>query len=164
MATEYRPAPAVRKIAEKLITKHHTHLADDGVRIEYVFRSDAAMSNGKTVLGKARKISGLNAFLSSDGQVETFEETLYDFFVIEIAEEPWSNMADEQREALVDHELMHCVTDYDEDDNLVLKMRAHDVEEFGVIIKRHGLWREDLDEFAESMAEAVQQKLNLGGE
>ena len=63
--TCYSYAPAVRSIAEGLIEKHHRDLLIYGdVRIEYLFRDKAAKRSGKTVLGSARKLGGLGAFLA----------------------------------------------------------------------------------------------------
>ena len=112
MATTYRPAPAVQRIAEQLIHKHHTHLQD--AHIEYVYRDKASKSGGKTVWGKARKISGLNAYLAASNGAS---DIVYadDFFVIEIAEDVWGQLKPAQREALVDHELCHCTIEVDDD-------------------------------------------------
>lgn len=148
--TSYRPASAVARIAQRLIGQYHTDLED--VRIEYVFRDEAAKKNGKLVLGTARKVTGLNAYLAQldeDGwpTVDDGEE----FFVIEIAEDAWLRLNGHQRTALVDHELAHCTTEVNKDDELVLKMVAHDLEEFRAVVERHGLWRPDLELFAESI-------------
>jgi hypothetical protein len=83
MSATYRPAPSVERIAQALIGKHHHHLSD--VRVDYVFRSEAAKSGGKTVMGKARKISGLNAYLAQ--QVDPDETPAG------IAEDVWAVLA-----------------------------------------------------------------------
>lgn len=75
MPVTYSPAPEVDKIGRQLIAKHHPALLDE--RVEFVFRSEAAKSGGRTVWGKARKISGLNAFLSTrPGPVEEAADEL----------------------------------------------------------------------------------------
>lgn len=148
MPVTYRPAPAVARVAADLIATHHDHL--DGVRIEYVFRSETAKTNGKAIWGKARKITGLNAFLAShdnDDELPIDEET-EDFFVIEIAEPVWAILGATERTALVDHELCHLTTEEDKDGDLKLKLRPHDLEEFVAIVRRHGLWRDDVENFA----------------
>lgn len=157
--TSYRPAPAVERIAKDLIADHHVDL--DGVRIEYVFRDKHTKSNGKPVMGKARKISGLNAYLGRGYKDVTLTTDGFstragdivdaeDFFVIEIAEDIWATLDQGQRVALVDHELTHCATTYDEDaDEVKLTIRPHDLEEFRSVVDRHGLWHPDLSRFAE---------------
>jgi hypothetical protein len=143
MATEYRDAPEVAKIAQDLITEHHPRL--HAAHIEYIYRNPAASSDGVPKLGTARKISGLNAFLSEYGRPH---------LVIEIAEEEWQDLTPEQQTALVDHELCHCNWDEEKDEP---RLRPHDVEEFGAVIARHGLWSQRLKGFAER----GQLRLNL---
>lgn len=144
MTATYRPAPAVAKLAERLIQQHHRHLL--GHRVEYVFRSEAQSSGGRIVLGTARKVSGLNALLANldDGTDDPL-------FVIEIAEDTWDLLDDRQRTALVDHELCHCTVGETKDGDQVLKIRGHDVEEFRDIVERHGLWKPDLTRFVRSV-------------
>ncbi len=143
MTVEYSPAPAVAAIAQRLIKEHHVHLA--GERIVYVFRSEHAKEGGKAVFGKARKIGGLNAYLSmtEDGNED-------DYFVIEIAYDIWLGMSDGQRVALVDHELSHCIIKYAENGDMSLAIAPHDLEEFNAVVKRHGLWRSDVKQFLEA--------------
>ena len=130
MSTTYKFADEVANRAEKLIAKTHKHL--DGVVIDYVFRDPPAHQGERITLGKARKITGLNAFLSTHGRPH---------LLIEIAEEEWKNMTAAQQKALVDHELSHCAWDREKDQPIILQ---HDVEEFAGVIVRHGLWRKDL--------------------
>lgn len=146
MTVTYRPAPAVARVAGELIPKHHQHL--HGVRIDYVFRSETAKSNGKEIWGKARKITGLNAFLATPEDERPVEDDIDDFFVIEISEPVWAILDPAERAALVDHELCHLTVEEDKDDNLKLKLRPHDLEEFVAIVRRHGLWRDDVETFA----------------
>lgn len=64
MSAEYTPAPEVER---------HPEILDAGCRVVYVFRDKASKTNGKTVLGKARKVSGLNAYLGR-ADPDTFGE------------------------------------------------------------------------------------------
>lgn len=152
---EYSSAPDAEKIAERLIADHHRHLID--TRVEFVFRDKASKKNGKVVLGTARKTTGLNAFLArrtADGEDTGGEE----FFVIELAKDEWDEMPPSKRRAAVDHELCHCSIEYDEEKGIVtLGIRAHDVEEFAEVVERHGLWKDDLADFAK----AVKEQLDL---
>ena len=149
---KYRPAPAVERIAEELIPKYHEHL--EGVRIEYVFRDKASSKGGKVVAGRAHLKSGLVAYLAQDRPSESFDLNDERFFVIEIAEDVWSALEAAQREALVDHELSHCMLDVDEDDgSWDLSIVGHDVEEFAAVIERHGLWQPDLANLGAVIAE-----------
>jgi hypothetical protein len=150
--TSYRPASEVRRIATTLIPQHHIDLCD--VRIEYVFREEAAKKNGKIVLGTARKLTGLNAFLATETDEAGIAHGDADFFVIEIAEDTWQKLNNHQRTALVDHELCHCQVEWSDDGVPTLKMRPHDLEEFRAIVDRHGLWQPDLEHMADVMASA----------
>lgn len=165
--TRYRQAPEVQEIAEGLIEEFHPHLL--GQRFEYLFRSAAAKSKGRVVLGSARVVSGLNAFLARSNQLLVLADSgkvvsaggmdleravePASFFVIEIAADMWGTddelgnrlgLSDAQCVALVDHEFCHCQVNAAGVPVLV----HHDVEEFGQVVERHGLWKPDLAWFA----------------
>jgi hypothetical protein len=135
-------ADDVKAIAESLIEEFHPHIGD--LTVLYVFRSEHSEENGKVVLGKARKVSGLNAYLAWRHLVEDEDREgapVSSFYVVEIAADTWLALTGPQRIALVDHELSHIGAD-----GLV----SHDVEEFRGVIERHGLWRPALEEFIEA--------------
>lgn len=140
MTVEYFDAPEVDQIVRRLVPLHHGHLA--GERIRCVFRSKHAKEGTKAILGKARRISGLNAYLSTDEGADA--ET---YFVIEIALDIWRGMSNKEREALVDHELSHCRIKYSKTGEPSLVIAPHDLEEFNAIVERHGLWRRDVKDF-----------------
>lgn len=162
MATEYTDAADVRKVANKIIAECHPHL--HGVRIDYVFISKTdkegtpqpILSKGKTVHGRARKVSGLNAFLAQNDHTPDGE----DFFVMEISFYSWSLFTPEQRIALVDHELCHFALD---EESGTPTIREHDVEEFSEVVKRRGLWQEDVRQFVEIGARQLQLPLATKG-
>lgn len=135
-------AREVQDIAESLIEEFHPHIAE--LTVLYVFRSEHSEENGKVVLGKARKVSGLNAYLAFRSMVDDegdAPQNVSGFFVIEIAYDTWQALTPSQRIALVDHEMSHIGPD---------GMRSHDVEEFRGVIERHGVWRPALEEFIEA--------------
>lgn len=140
----YEIAEDAKPIGAELIKQFHPHLLGMSIPLLYIFRSKAAESNGKTVLGKAKRVSGMNAFLAYRHLVEEGEDYPPLVFVIELAKDYWYHLTPEQRVALVDHELCHFGPD---------GMRAHDVEEFREVIDRHGLWRPDLEKMALTMAQ-----------
>lgn len=125
MPAEWRKAPhLVIEIAERIIAKHHPDLLD--ARIGFLMRSEAPKrGNGMVVYGKAKKISD---------EMKTLWP--YDF-VIWLAEDCFNRFSALQREALIDHELMHCLWDKRKQ---AAKLRSHDLEEFNVILQRYGLW------------------------
>jgi hypothetical protein len=148
--TNYWHSDEVQHIGEDLVKKYHQHLI--GQRIEWLFRNKAVQRKGKHVLGTARLVTGLAAFLSSEPP-EDPEDGVEPYFVIEIAEDTWRVLDRKQRTALVDHELMHCTMeekfDKDGNDYWVPKTRPHDLEEFKSVVERHGFWRSEIEEFAE---------------
>lgn len=147
--TYYKHAQEVEDIALDLIPKYHGHLQDFNVHIEYVFVSKAPKRNGKEIWGTCRRVSGFNAYMSHSQGDEPF-------FVIVISEPVWDVLPQDKREALVDHELCHAWSeadqseDDDEADPVKLSLRPHDLEEFSAIVRRHGLWREDIEDFVEA--------------
>lgn len=147
----YRPAPEVKAIADELIPKFHQHLIDFNVRMEYVFVDKAPKSNGREVWGTCRKVSNLNAFLANS------QEGSDPFFVITISEPIWEILPPKSREALIDHELCHAwaeaqqeETDDGSEDVVKLSTNPHDLEEFTCIVRRHGLWRDDIQAFVDA--------------
>lgn len=150
MTVEYEWAPDVETIAKDIIAtvEDHEHLAQ--AVILYVFRDKASRSRGRAVLGTARKVSGLNRFLVRD------EDDL-PLFVLEVAKDTWDDLTEEQRRALVDHELCHLVVDTEDDGTLVGRTRGHDLEEFVGIVERHGLWKADVAALGIAAASKVDQ-------
>jgi predicted metallopeptidase len=137
---DYWEADEPRRLGEMLVDAHHPHL--DTARIEYVFRDEASVTGNKVVLAKARKVTGLNAFLARSDDPAIGGG---DFFCIEVAADTWEALNEAQRRALIDHELMHCAIGK----KGKLELRPHDVEEFATIVERHGFWKWDLREFME---------------
>ena len=144
MATKYTPAPDVRAIAEDLIPKYHQHL--DGVRIEYVMGDKTPKHGGKETWGYVRKVSSLPAYLASDPADQKGGDVA-PFFVMVISEPVWVNLMPDKRVALVDHELCHCGVEVDDEGNSKLVTIPHDLEEFTSIVRRYGLWREEVRDF-----------------
>lgn len=143
----YALAQEAQVLGEELIPKYHPHLAT--VRVEYVFNEAPMKSKGKELFARAKKKSGLDAFLFAPPT----EDEPKPFFVIEINKQAWDVLNKKQKRALVDHELCHCLWDVEKG----LYMRTHDVEEFSEIIKRHGLWQPDVQLFAEIAVKHVKQ-------
>lgn len=133
----------VLEIAQDLIQKYHQSLQE--ARIAFVFRDKASKSANKMVLGKASKVSDKLKAAGLD----------YDF-LIWLAEEEYSELGDEQRRALIDHELSHC-SFFDN----VPKMIHHDIEEFRGIIQRYGFWNNSLAEARPTLANALQMRMPI---
>lgn len=152
MTVTFYAAPEVASAAKQLIEKHHQHLA--GVPIVYVFRSHAAKSKGRIVLGRARRVSGLNAFLAAlAAGADEGDDRQHAFFVMEIALDHWSTATPAEQLALVDHELCH----FDVDEEGKLSIAGHDLEEFNAVVERHGVWRYDVAAFVNACGSAVER-------
>lgn len=143
MPQEYQPAPEVEQVARRLIDDFHTHLAT--VRIEYVFCTEQLKEKGKVIWGRAKKVSGLNAWLADEDR-DYDAKSPDDFFVVEIHRGTWLVIDEKSRRALVDHELCHFWVD----EAGALSLLAHDLEEFNAVVRRNGLWADDIKFFLEA--------------
>lgn len=124
-----------KALAKLLIRVYHQELRT--ARIGYLFRERITKK-----LGVATRAGGKLEFLT-------------DFdFVIEFNYEEWLTLTPEQRIALVDHELCHCTEDSEKGS---WASREHDVEEFGAIVRRWGLWRPSLSDFGRDVRRAMDQ-------
>lgn len=132
-----------RAIAEALIPVHHPHLKE--ARIGYLW-VESMEKKGRIILGKA---SVANAKLRFYGEVD---------FLIEFNFTAWLELGPHQQAALVDHELMHCNIE-ETKNGPKAAMVPHDIEEFGPIVSRWGLWKTDLVAFGTHVHKAVQLEL-----
>lgn len=123
---------SVLSTAQDLINQYHPWLTT--ARIAFVMRSESQKHGERYIVGQATKIA--------DKMKPHFE---FDF-LIWLSEQDYTSMDSARREALIDHELCHC--------GYSLKsgtwtIREHDIQEFGVIIQRHGLWTSELMQMGE---------------
>lgn len=147
MGTKFYPAPEVKEIAERIIPLHHPYLVD--ARVDYVFTDKVPKQGGKEVWGTMRKVTSLTAYLGADSNSQAHGEAA-PFFVMVISRPVWDELDAKKREALVDHELCHAFCELDEEGAPKLSIVPHDLEEFQAIVKRHGLWRQDVERFVEA--------------
>jgi len=165
----FRPAPEVKVIADELIPKYHQHLKDFSVRVEYIFVSKTPKSKGMEVWGTCEKVTGKKAYLAREN------EDADPFFVITISEPVWEILPQESKVALVDHELCHAYAevkqqkeeaesdeDMETDNPVKLSTQPHDLEEFSCIVRRHGLWRENVEDFVNAALKQKEEKKNAG--
>jgi hypothetical protein len=153
---EYRAAQEVEQIATDLIEAHHEHLL--GVRVECVFLSKTPKSKGQELWGRAKKVSGLPAFLAAGPEdlPEYYEDQPADFFVIEVAEEAWRELTAKGKRALVDKQLCSCEIEEDEESGVLgLAIVGPDVAEFEAVLRRHGLWNASIKDFVKTGAEQL---------
>lgn len=114
----------------ELMNEYHLNLRN--TKIKCLFYDTARKHGGKVVLGTAEVVSPKFNYLTDID------------FIISIYEGTWDIMAEQERKALVDHELSHCFVGEDKQGNPVYKIIPHDFEEFKAIIERYGLWQDSI--------------------
>lgn len=154
---EYEVNQQAENIAAHLIKPHHPHLI--GLKIAYLFKQkpEGQAKPKKRKAAKApragKKVTLAKACLVPKKYGELLAKDYK--FVIEFDHARWDELGLEQQEALVDHELCHCGSDADG-----VYLKHHDLEEFRAIVERHGMWKSDIEDFAESLSK--QPGLPLG--
>jgi len=140
--------PEPYRILRTIREAHHPDLAK--ARIALAWRKKLKRDrDGHLVLGKCVKITDLQ---------REFHEFDY---VILLNREVWLDDAftPEKKHALIDHELCHADAARDKDgfpkrderDRFVWRTRKHDIEEFRDVVRRHGCYKADLEEFAQAL-------------
>lgn len=148
MPTFERCPKSVNRLADEILAKYESHapLKNSGATIDFVFAradtddngkllNDALTKNGVKALGIARKLPLKDRAMGrADAEISLDADW-------------WDDASDEERAALLDHELHHLVPKEDKrgfvtDDlgHQVLKIRPHDFEFgwFRCIAQRHG--------------------------
>ncbi len=132
--------PSVLHTAENLIQNFHPVLGS--ARIAFVFRSEAQKQGDRFILGQCTKVP------------VKFQPYLEYDYVIWLSEQDYMAMDDLRREALIDHELMHCKFGANG-----WTIRPHDIQEFADVIRRHGVWSPDILKVEEAIQEYKQSGL-----
>ena len=159
MSVKFIDAPEVEQIASRLIGQYHTHLDPADIRFFFF----AKYGKGGTlkpwvecgrVLGYARKYTG--------EQKATLDAP---DFGIGILLNWWDGASAEQKEAIVDHELMHCRykdmdsdnLDVEEDDDTPPQpyIYQHEFQGFTDELKRHGAWNRTYEIVAEQLKMSI---------
>lgn len=141
MAVEYAIAESVAKFAEALIASQHPHLAT--AQIDYLFVDKEMKAKGRPLFGKVSCPGALLKFYTGKD------------FIVEVSAPSWNELTAAQRSALVDHLLERCSGEEDDESGeMKWKLREPDVQEFGTILHRHGVWHDGLRDFI-SVARAI---------
>lgn len=162
MPTFRRCDETVTDLAASVLQRFETHapIISAKLRIDYVFgfadrdegtgekKNDALTIHGCRALGITRKI-GLKDRALGRGDAE-----------IALDGDWWNEASEEERAALLDHELHHIVVSSDTDDlgRHKVKMRAHDYEFgwFRVVAARNGLASQERIQAAKMMEDSGQ--------
>lgn len=134
--------------------ENHSHIADAKIALAWRHRMKSD-KDGIMKLGQCMKNSGVHR-----------ETANFDFYIL-LNKMAWDAFTKEQKLALLDHELCHIMPSEDKNgehmkDDLgryQFRTRRHDIEEFQDIVRRHGLYKKDLERFAETIAKKQAQPL-----
>jgi len=136
------------KLLNKMRKKYHHDIrkAKIGLAWRIALKPD---TDGHLVLGMCMRTSDL---------LKEFSE--YDYIIL-LNKEVWNDkeFTKDKKYALLDHELNHCGKmltksgkhKKDERGRYCWRTRKHDIEEFRSVVKHHGVWKRDLELFAEAL-------------
>lgn len=147
--------PDIYQLMDKIRKRYHHHIRKAKIGLAWK-KSIKPDRDGHILLGKCRKASDLQREVSD-----------YDFIIL-LNKEVWENekFGYKRQKALLDHELCHAAQAYDKHGKriknnrgkYVFRVRKHDVEEFSEIVDRHGIWKHDLQVFADALIKAKRRR------
>lgn len=137
-------------MAEGIIKDHRPELI--GVNIIYFFREKAGKKAGKVTLATAKKVA------PKENVIHSFEGKPDVVFAIEIANDAWHALAEIQKKAVLHHELCHCGFETDDNGNTEAVILPHDIEEFSTVVKEHGYYLKDIQDFVAGVLEKEAEK------
>lgn len=140
MSDKWKAGPQVQEVLTHLIGNHHPHLADISNDIAVIFKEKCSRKGGVPILGKTSKAPAILSVLG---------EHNYEF-VIELGADCWNKLNEDQRKALLDHQL--CFIGGDEDEKtaeMKYYLTTPDVYYFSDEVLRNGHWRPDLSDASE---------------
>lgn len=148
------PRPILNKLLHEV--DRFRFLLDGDAVIWVLMREEPERRLGKTVLGSMR-IPGFQGPQNGFGMwlIANACGTVPDY-ILTLAATPWREGNDRYREALIHHELCHCVhkvdsdgePKFDDDGRPVFGIQGHDIEEFNDTVARYGKWLPDVEGFA----------------
>ena len=136
-------------IADNLIPLYHQRLT--GLKIVHLLNLKMPPKPSKKPKKQPRQ--GKKITMAKTSKVSAKTQALAEKdvrFVIEYDSLIWDKLPEDKKRALVDHELGHCGNDADG-----CYLINHDIEDFKFMIKRHGFWKSDVQDFADTVMEAV---------
>jgi hypothetical protein len=144
----YREAVEACELSRSVIENYHPHLAE--ANISYLYRSGRWRMKERTITGKAVVASQLWRHLSGHDLVLILSEVIF------------TNLSEEGKVALLDHELSHFnapVTD--KYGGRIWSTRDHDVREFSAVVKRHNICMSNLGAIAAGGMEQLDMMKSL---
>lgn len=145
---------AAYALLAKVRKQWHDHLRDAQIVLAWMIGKKADR-DGRLTLGRCLKVGELDRQLCQAD------------LVLVLNQEHWRTFGDEQRTALLDHELCHADVAIDSDmepkvdghQRQQFRLRKHDLEEFSAVVRRHGIYKRDLEQFVEALRESKQGDL-----
>lgn len=142
------------KLLKQMRKENHSYIADAKIALAWRHRVKSD-KDGVLKLGQCMKNSGAHREFAN-----------FDFIIL-LNKVAWDAFTKEQKLALLDHELCHIMPAEDkngehlQDDRgrKLFRMRRHDIEEFSEVVRRHGVYKKDLERFAEVIAKKHAQPL-----
>lgn len=155
---EAKPRLEPYKLMDELRKEHHDSIKEAKIILAYR-KGWKSNVDGHLILGKCVKASEL-------------QRELVDWdFVILLNFEVWNSkeFTREKKLALLDHELCHAEPALDKEGEpkvnaagkRVWRIRDHDIAEFSEIIARHGCYKKDLQQFAETIMKQAQKTIEF---
>lgn len=145
----------LENLGKRLIDTVKDHENLKMLKIGYMFRDEAPVSDGRCTAGMAIHVDDRNwAIHKLDA-------------LIEISRDIWEAASPQFREALMDHELSHLQVVMEEEGTpamdegtgrLRTRIRKHDIEEFASVLKRHGAYHENLRDFLDAFAKRKEEQ------
>lgn len=122
------------ELGSELIQKHDDLGWLHAYQVRYLWKGSGGKKGGMPVLGKCVLLSGLTEHFGGCD------------YVIWLGADHVRQleMTDGQIEALLFHELSHCACSVDDDGEVKLRTKNHDMEIFFAEVERYGLWRDSL--------------------
>lgn len=132
MGTVYKADATIMATVEDLIAKFHPHLATISKQIAVTFKEKATEVGGVKILGKVGKAPTLLGVL---GEIDYK-------FVIELPQDEWLRLTDQERVALLDHYLCGCgAIENEKTGEMRYFKRPPHVVFYREEVERHGFWR-----------------------
>lgn len=153
------PLPIMQRLIDTVDLFETIRIAKADIMV--IMRHDPKIKGGKMILGTM----GLPVFQGANAKfgvflLEAYHGAVPDF-ILTLDAEWWQGANEFEREALVFHELMHCMQALDregeprftEEGMPVWAIRAHDIEAFDEETRRYGAWKGDIASFRAALRE-----------
>lgn len=138
-----RAEEEVGPMLDELLREHHGDLL--AARFGMLFVEKAPKNKGAIVYASVAPFPAkMQPF---------FGDEAYDY-LLTVSADVWNRATAAQRSAMLDHELCHCVGEEDDDGEMTWGTVGHDLEEFVAVVRRHGIWRRDMELVRQAFAGA----------